>query len=72
MKEMNATFAVHKETKHVKTTGTKLNVKKKSEMETLFVVLSLNVRRGSSEKIWPHRGCFISSVLTVTGGSRPT
>ena len=55
-----------------RTTGKKLNLKKKSEMESLFVVLSLNVRRESSEKFWPHRGCFISSVSTVTSGSRLT
>ena len=72
MEEMNATFAIHKETRHVETTATKLNLKKTTEMETLFVVLSLNERRGSSEKIWPDGGCFISPVLTVTGESRPT
>ena len=38
-------------------------------METFFVVLSLNERSGSSEKIWPHRGRVISSVFTATSGS---
>lgn len=73
VKEMNAkeraTFQsdgnehnVHKETKHVETTGTKFN--KSSEMETLFVALSLNVRRGPSEEIRPVRG-----FITGAGGS---
>ena len=49
MKEMNATFAIHKETKHVETTGKKLNLKKKFGK---FVRGSfLKLRRGSSEKI---------------------
>ena len=56
---------MHKETKHVETTGTKFN--KSSEMETLFVALSLNVRRGPSEEILPvsrvHQG------FTGAGGS---
>ena len=35
---------------------------RKSQMETLFVVLSLNVRSGSSEEIWPLRGFFTVSL----------
>ena len=35
-------------------------------METLFVVLSLNVRRGSSEEIWPLGG-FLKVLLPLTG-----
>ena len=53
---------MHKETKHVETTGTKFN--KSSEMETLFVALSLNVRRGPSEEILPVRG-FIRVLLVL-------
>ena len=33
-------------------------------METLFVALSLNVRRGVSEDIWPLRG-FIMVLLVL-------
>ena len=32
-------------------------------METLFVVLSLNVRRGSSKEIWPLRRFFTVSLI---------
>ena len=32
-------------------------------METLFVVLSLNVRRVSSEEIWPLGGIFTESLI---------
>ena len=34
-------------------------------METLFVVLSLKVRRVSSEEIWPLGGFFTVSLLLV-------
>ena len=36
-----------------------------SEMKPLFMVLYLNVRRGSSEEIWPLRGFFTVSLLLV-------
>ena len=64
MKEINARGRVtfQKERKHVETTGTKFN--KSSEMETLFVALSLNVRRGPSEEILPVRG-FIRVLLVL-------
>ena len=63
MKEVNAKGRVtfQKERKHVETTGTKFN--KSSEMETLFVALSLNVRRGPSEEILPVR-----AFIRVAGG----
>ena len=32
-------------------------------METLFVVLSLYVRRGTSKEIWPLRGFFTVSLI---------
>ena len=38
-------------------------------METLFVALSLNVRRGVSEDIWPLRGLIM--VLLVLANLHP-
>ena len=64
MKEINATFT--KKTKLVETKGTKLNVK--SEMETLFVLLSLDIRRGLREEIWPLEVLY---SFTVAVGSPP-
>ena len=55
---------IHKDTKLVETMGTKLNVLK-SEMETLFVVLSLIIGRVSSEEIWPFQGFVTVSLLLV-------
>ena len=37
----------------------------KSEMETLFMTLPLNVQRGSSEEIWPLQGFFTVSLLLM-------
>ena len=34
-------------------------------MKPLFMVLSLNVRRGSAEEIWPPGGFFTVSLLLV-------
>ena len=44
--------------------GTKLNVSK-SKIETLFVVLSLIIRRVTSEEIWPLQGFVTVSLLLV-------
>ena len=64
MKEINAKNK--KKTKLVETKGTKLNVK--SEMETLFVLLSLDIRRGLREEIWPLEVLY---SFTVAVGSPP-
>ena len=54
-KEINATFT--------KKQNLLREQERISEMKTLFVVLSLHVRRGSREEIWPLRGFFTVSLL---------
>ena len=54
-KEINATFT--------KKQNLLRQQERISEMKTLFVVLSLHVRRRSREEIWPLRGFFTVSLL---------
>ena len=65
MKEINVTFTIKKK-KLVETTRTKLNLQ--SVIETLFLILSLNVGRGSSKEIWPLRG-FHDTILPILASS---
>ena len=55
---------VYKETKLVETTWLKLNLK--SEMDTLFLALSLNVYDGFREEIRPLQ---VVHSFSVTGGT---
>ena len=62
MKEINATFT--------KKQNLLRQQERITEMETMLVLLSLNVRMGSSEEIWPLTSRILHS-FTVTRGSLP-